>query len=118
LFGLFALFVCFDVIHPSITLFLFNGLLLYWLTYFVIICFVELLTDPFLKVLSGVSASTVLKSSNVHGDGKIQRLTNAGRALKFIESQGINVVNCRPERMSYSFSSSCDLMFEHINAKF
>lgn len=38
-------------------------------------------------------------STNVHAESKIQNFTNVTKALKFIEAQGINLVNCRADRM-------------------
>jgi hypothetical protein len=52
-----------------------------------------------LEILSGESINSIGQKTSVPMDGKIQKLTNAARALKFIESQGINLVNCRPEHL-------------------
>eukprot|EP00026_Physarum_polycephalum_P002195 Phypoly_transcript_02200.p1 GENE.Phypoly_transcript_02200~~Phypoly_transcript_02200.p1 ORF type:complete len:905 (+),score=146.21 Phypoly_transcript_02200:115-2829(+) len=39
------------------------------------------------------------QTSAPHGESKIQSFTNATRALKFIESHGISLVNCRAEHI-------------------
>lgn len=38
-------------------------------------------------------------TTNLHAESKIQNFTNATKALKFIETQGINLVNCRAEHL-------------------
>lgn len=56
------------------------------------------------KILAGEESprkgqQTSAPHAPLHGESKIQSFTNATRALKFIESQGISLVNCRAERM-------------------
>jgi len=65
----------------------------------VLISLVEILEGAKVEVSPRKGQTTAPPSAPLHGESKIQSFTNATRALKFIESQGISLVNCRAEHL-------------------